>query len=454
MAPFVLEITKIGKLSNDDTAGLLSDVAKFMITLEGFVCDLIIFTNPKVPAVRALWREAAATLAALSLLLNPGIDRLLHGKVTGPVRKGALPALHYLNTVSLTFDDLRNNLKFILEALNVRRKRWFSLFQEEGMQMPSVGWSPRPLSEVVVEAMLLTRKPQVLTHTEVQPWLGSIHLWNHTPYREDAVVSSGRLTERENLLHMKMNPDDKSVRPGQVAVLCFFRESLLLVSLMIQAKMEKTFATGSTLIHWGNKLKDMEFVKPGSPDTSKPGPGKKLHEWFREERQARFSKQQQKLVNVLVERFTKLYHLEMVRRVGLSEADLKTLPRKDSRRQDLPRTKQIAAQSANKLAKDRVNPPTLNSDMYRNLSYLGQAYEGQSLAFKQKCLVCDAIYTFPVSMGRSGGTDTEVIAELDPNKANAPRGCCAEALCFVRTIAALKLEDQLENELLSLPAIQ
>ena len=77
---------------------------------------------------------------------------------------------------------------------------------------------------------------------------------------------------------------------------------------------------------------------------------------------------------------------------------------------------------------------------------IGLSYEGRSFETKRKCPICTAVYIFPVAaLGSEGKNRLRGVGEIS-RPSTALRGCCGEALVFVRCVQALGVWDELVVE--------
>lgn len=75
---------------------------------------------------------------------------------------------------------------------------------------------------------------------------------------------------------------------------------------------------------------------------------------------------------------------------------------------------------------------------------VGQAYAGHTLALKRKCPVCTSVFPFASATAADAmDQNWQRVAELDPNRSTAPKGCCAEALVAAAFVSAGGLDDEL-----------
>lgn len=75
----------------------------------------------------------------------------------------------------------------------------------------------------------------------------------------------------------------------------------------------------------------------------------------------------------------------------------------------------------------------------------GLAYSGQTFAIKARCPACKLLYRFrwPAGAPPDEAPEDQAVAEVDVNRAEAPCGCCAEALPFIEGVWMLGTEKEL-----------
>ena len=99
-------------------------------------------------------------------------------------------------------------------------------------------------------------------------------------------------------------------------------------------------------------------------------------------------------------------------------------------------------------------PSTVIRRLYcdnRPTLHIGLSYHGQSLDAKRKCPICETLFRFPVAHCQlaepEGYWNPTKVGELDYRRWGMPRGCCAEAILFVRAIDDERATDYLRREL-------
>ncbi|KAL8975247.1 MAG: hypothetical protein Q9197_000550 [Variospora fuerteventurae] len=291
--------------------------------------------------------------------------------------------------------------------------------------------------------------------------LPSIRQQTSTQSPDSLNFNSSRLGLDQSLLEMGLNLNDPTVRPGNVNVLC-------------AAWSKDELFTGSTLIQWGSALGGL--LVQGSNDS--------LHVWFRKERQKRISPKQQKHLDHVVKRFLAEYDWEMkeetrrqlidiiktseppgrtltedqlqnhamVRR--FTEADLRDMGGAD-RRHATYRQLRLRMPLMRSHCLTKVNdkfPKKLPLRLQRFYqqsanAVVGQAYAGHTLALKRKCPVCTSVFPFTTTSATAVNAmpaqNWQRVAELDPHRSTAPKGCCAEALVAAALVSAGGLDDEL-----------
>lgn len=200
--------------------------------------------------------------------------------------------------------------------------------------------------------------------------------------------------------------------------------------------------TGSTLVKWGDALSKVVLVQP--PSGSKPGYNLQL--WTKELRQRRFTNTEQLVLNHLVLHAIGDYTKRFQKFTSLTEKgmrdQIKHLQGADKalRLNQLAVAKKTAMQDMQRHW-NSVLPAVVRKLFGGNDSpVLGMAYEGQSFDMKRKCPVCATIYIFPVARSDEVAQlrlDWQTVGEADTGRMNSPRGCCAEAITFIRCVVEL-----------------
>ncbi|KAL8648914.1 MAG: hypothetical protein Q9210_004706 [Variospora velana] len=457
----ILSAEPVIQLDPDGKALLGSDLCCLYTTIDGQIVDMVLHSNPGKTEVKFLWQEGFGT--ATSMLNLVEASTLEIDRVAGTTRfnNAVLPARRYRNTTTTTFQALREQLEYCHRVAQSKLAYWEVLMEENEIQVQS-GMSRRPMGEIVMEAMLCTRGPVNMTQARSSlESLPSIRQQNSTQSPESLNFSLSRLGLDQNLFHMGLNLNDPT------AYLNFFP---------IAGSNGQLF-TGSTLIQWGSALGGL--LVQGSNDS--------LHVWFRKERQMRFSREQQKHLDHVIKKFLAEYDLEMkeesrrqlidiiktsqplgtmlteeqlqthrlVRRY--TEAEIRAMGGGEKRhgtyqthRQLKLRMPLMRRHCLGKL-NDRFGQklPTRLQVFYKRHPMVGQAYAGHTLALKRKCPVCTSVFPFGSATGVEAmpAQNWERVAELDPNRSAAPKGCCAEALVAAAFVSAGGLDDELSLQI-------
>lgn len=81
---------------------------------------------------------------------------------TTQFNNAVLPARRYRNTISITFKDLYEQLGYCHRIVRSKIYIWKIRMQKNGIQVQK-GMSRRPIGEIVMRAMLCTRRPFNIT---------------------------------------------------------------------------------------------------------------------------------------------------------------------------------------------------------------------------------------------------------------------------------------------------
>ncbi|KAL9034442.1 MAG: hypothetical protein Q9180_005406 [Flavoplaca navasiana] len=167
-------------LDRQDYALVLSDLNAIVTVIEGQMCDLICFSDPRKNSVGKLWAEALGTIDALLAMIKSAMISLAGREtISGHVplttkRKLPLPAIRFVNSTRLTFEDLRSCLEANFTALKWKQNTFRSAAGRHSIQSTNQ-MSRRPLSQLVIEAMLRTKEPVGEFNYQ------SVHNWLCTP---------------------------------------------------------------------------------------------------------------------------------------------------------------------------------------------------------------------------------------------------------------------------------
>ncbi|KAL8877660.1 MAG: hypothetical protein Q9198_004363 [Flavoplaca austrocitrina] len=391
-------------LDRQDYALVLSDLIAIVTVIEGQMCDLMCFSDPRKDSVkyvtsepssshdfawcrikcnadrekthRKLWAEAMGTIDALLAMIYPALTVLgRRESISGPVplttkHKRPLPALHFVNSTRLTFEELRSSLAANFAALNLKKDTFWHAAGRHSIHS-SNRMSRRPLSQLVIEAMLRTKRA-----TDLPTMRSDRPLFN--PDNAAASRLTNGPTTGLNVLMNRLAPGDQALTPGTVAV-------------VTAIKTNKVLITGGTLIDWGKGFGQLKLSNQNV----------KLFEWYREQRRGMFSNEDAQLLGALIDRlFIPVYDAKFKNECLLTPPELERTLRQPRNVFELRANHQKYKKTA-LMDCEQCMDREIWTEQLRRLSQahhicLGQSYVGGSHAFKRKCPVCTIVYPFPV----------------------------------------------------------
>lgn len=99
-------------------------------------------------------------------VLKPVAAAVLQNLSTGVIQAHVFPAPRYTRTEPITFEKLREQLRYSILYLAKKMNTWSGLLIQYGIKEGN-GMSRRPLSEILFHSQLLTDEPMDAT---VQDW--------------------------------------------------------------------------------------------------------------------------------------------------------------------------------------------------------------------------------------------------------------------------------------------
>ncbi|KAL8823369.1 MAG: hypothetical protein Q9191_005916 [Dirinaria sp. TL-2023a] len=362
------------------------------------------------------------------------------------------PAARFLDGTTVTLSSIMNLLNDCFKVFSHKVWMWQGSYAVGNQKHASLLWkfadlvqfpadlpqtetTMRTLPEILMQAILISKRSwSTVSNETIGHWLGSLKdLPPAEPIQTPLQTGFHRLSSVAWKAIYRLKPERTNLGVGSVACVCALWTG-------------KTLFTGSTLYKWGDALSKAEILsgaqQPGVSD---------LQGWARDLRQARFTIDEQGLLNALVERAVRNYHDRMAKLLGRTEETMRSRIKglqDNSERVQLMHQLASAKETAMKdlQAHWRHNlPSSINETFSREGSpILGMAYEGQRFGLKRKCPICSAIYIFPVArskMVEALEQDWQVVGEADPNCTGRRRGCYTEAIVFVRCLTDLGILD-------------
>ena len=300
------------------------------------------------------------------------------------------------------------------------------------------------LSELLMKGLLLTRKSQIDpgTNASARAWLMSLTATRErTPAATDLPLLSSPIWLRSH----NFDPDYQTLGIGFVACVA----ALWTGGSSTTGKL----FTGSILVNWGSHLTELRIAGDNATN---------LQKWSRKQRQSRFTQVEQQILNPLVENAIERMY-SWVREVADNQDDHtlrqyrtgKGKPRKDFKeiKGKVDAAKKTMMKRLVEEYEDEL--PTVIRSLYCNPNrptlHIGLSYHGESLDAKRKCPICETLFKFPMAHGPLAEPQEywspSKVGELDYRRWGMPRGCCAEAILFMRAIDDVRATDYLRREL-------
>ncbi|KAL8650967.1 MAG: hypothetical protein Q9210_003511 [Variospora velana] len=423
-----LDISQVARMKVKQKAALITQLTFLIIFMETMLIDLVCFSDPD---------------SIDMMIFKPVIQYLVNLNISGPVHNPLQGSLYYIDPEDVDFGAIRNSLYRLFGVFHKRLDLWTDVFEGTiDIDSNLVDFTTRPLSEIVMEAILMSSVPDSSRRTrETMGRLtidynitGSLENATSLTPKEGAFLHGERLDRTEVFARHNLNPSHNLLRMGSVACVsavckfAFAKGPSAYVTGNGTRGIRGILATGSTLIKWGYELGSLRIGRGTIT----------LHEWFRQQRQTRFASDMQDLLNRLVGRYRTVYHQRVKQDCNYTELEWRALPGGQTKKSVKPRL-----EASKPRAVLGLNASIFNQQVNAILGHfqersIGLAFSGHAFAMKPRCYACQVLYPFAWPHDARHITlavkDTDSVAELDLNRLGGPCGCCAEALSFVEAM--------------------
>lgn len=392
----------------------MKELTNFVIYLVWAIKDFTKHTDPKLPEVAGLWKEAYDVITVTRNSWVSPLARKLenyHWQAMGP--GGRFVALRGSDAIDIA--TLMNRLNKERRRLLTYSTDWWEKYPKVFSDRSIIARSPkaitaRPITEILFHALLLTQQKSATSTKAVLEAMG------------------GRWIDKQTSNDFKGFDEIPESFSGKVDEASPIGSPRCLVALFTGSLL----TTGTTKPTWGQAMYNL-VVTTADYKTI-------LHDYVRGWRIGRYTDKEQLILNALVNRNVDYFHEELER---LTQTPGFTKGFKPSQ------LKEIVAFKMQDSKRDRLPPCLKKADP----NQYGQAYFGSNLAFKKKCHFCESHYVYTVAVrGTVPPVEHEsTLPEL--TTVREFRGCCAEALAWIQSIHLRRLFHMLQNELPEVSAI-